>query len=406
MAFLPNPQPMLDDIHWVGIVDWAVRIFHGYHTDEGSSYNSYLIMDEQPTLIDSVKYPFVQEHLERIQAVCALDKIKFIIMNHAEGDHTSSLPLFINQCVNATIVTNKICMNHLQILYPSLKNFDRWQIVDAKSTLNIGKRTLKFVPVPLLHWPDSMFTYSEFDQTLFSNDGFGQHLASAERWSDELPQGQIERLMDEYTANILGHVPHLIKKAVEAASTLSIKNILVAHGASYRGDAVGWAVKKYFDFGAQTHFKPKVSIVYDTMYGTTARAALAIAEGVKSAGAVPHMLPLSAADITKAALNFYDSPCVALGSPTLNSTYMPAQAAVINYCGGLKLLNTRETFLFGAYGWAEKATKDMKADVEKVGAVNSIPAVTWKYNVDVDVLNKCKEAGFQLGKKALVRCGK
>ena len=104
---------MAPDVHYCGVIDWAVRIFHGYNTDEGSSYNSYLIMDEHPTLIDCVKYPFAAEHRERIASICPLDKIEYVVMNHAEGDHSSSLPLLLPFLPNAQVVTNNVCKNNL-----------------------------------------------------------------------------------------------------------------------------------------------------------------------------------------------------------------------------------------------------------------------------------------------------
>ena len=116
-------------------------------------------MDEHPTLIDTVKYPFADEFMERIQTVCNLEDIEYVVMNHAEGDHSSALPIVITRMPKATIVTTQKCKDTLQILYPSLKQHEKWLIVDGKSTLNIGKRDLSFVPVPMVHWPEQMVTY-------------------------------------------------------------------------------------------------------------------------------------------------------------------------------------------------------------------------------------------------------
>jgi len=109
MEYKPFKSEMIPDVFWVGINDWAIRNVHGFHLDEGSSYNSYLIMDQHPTLIDTVYYPFIDEYLERIQSVCDLDKIEYIVMNHAENDHSSTLVAVIDKMPNATIVTNQKC---------------------------------------------------------------------------------------------------------------------------------------------------------------------------------------------------------------------------------------------------------------------------------------------------------
>lgn len=125
---------MVGDVYWVGAIDWSVRNFHGYHTDEGSSYNCYLIMDEVVTLIDTVKANFAGELLERIRALTPLESVRYVVMNHAENDHSGALPVIINHLPNATIVTNAICKDHLERLYPSLRG-QKFQIVDATSTL-------------------------------------------------------------------------------------------------------------------------------------------------------------------------------------------------------------------------------------------------------------------------------
>ena len=120
-------------MYWVGAIDWSVRNFHGYHTDEGSSYNAYLMMDEEKTLIDTVKAPFADELLERIKAVTPLDSVKWVIMNHAENDHTGALPLIIPKLTNATIVANRFCKEHLCLLYPTLKAFRRREVTHFSS---------------------------------------------------------------------------------------------------------------------------------------------------------------------------------------------------------------------------------------------------------------------------------
>lgn len=114
---------------------------------------------------------------------------------------------------------------------------------------------------------------------MFSSDGFGQHIASVERWADELPLNHVMYRLKEYNANILGHVPNLIKKILEAASQLDIKYILTAHGLSWRKEALQTVLTEYSRF-ANLQYLPKVTIAYDSMYGSTSKAALAILEGV------------------------------------------------------------------------------------------------------------------------------
>ncbi|CAL6055987.1 A-type_flavoprotein 2 [Hexamita inflata] len=400
--YKPVKTELIPDVFWVGVNDWAIRIFHGYNTDEGSSYNAYVIMDEKPTLIDTVKCPFAQEHIERIQSVVELSKIEYLVMNHSEPDHSGAIAKVYALMPQATIVTNMKCKENLELLYPELKALNpKWLVVDNKSQLNIGKRTLSFVPVPMIHWPCNMFTYCQADSTLFSNDGFGQHLATAERWADQLPLERVMHLMKEYNANILGHLPVLLKNALVQASKLDIKYILTAHGVGWRGETIAPLLEEYSRFANQ-NYRKKVTIMFDSMYGSTARAAIAMSEGVKSTGAMVEVVDLKACSLTAVALHMYDSACFAFGSPALNSTMMPLVESAIGYCRGLKLLAGKTGAIFGAYGWAGAPTiNDMTEALKKCNANIDEVKLQWKLQVNDEVLAKSYEQGVKLGMKAL-----
>ena len=193
---------------------------------------------------------------------------------------------------------------------------------------------------------------------MFSNDAFGQHLATTERWADELPLERVMHLVREYNANILAPVPHLIKKVLETLEPIAIKRILTAHGVGWRGDSIADVLGEYARF-SQLKYNKKVTIVFDSMYCSTSKAAIAIAEGVKSTGAQCQVLDLKATDLTKVALHLYDSKCFAFGSPTLNATMMPTVEGAIGYLRGLKLLSKKYGVVFGAYGWAATGVKEM-----------------------------------------------
>ena len=122
-------------VYWTGAVDWMVRRFHGYYTNEGSSYNAYLLDDpEMPTLIDTVKADFAVEMIGRLRRLIDPERIRYIVMNHAENDHSGALPTVVRALPNATIVTNAVCKEHLLILYPELKDA-RFQVVSTTTPL-------------------------------------------------------------------------------------------------------------------------------------------------------------------------------------------------------------------------------------------------------------------------------
>ena len=171
------------DVYWVGGIDWNERNFHGYTTDRGSTYNAYLIMDEQVTLIDTCKPAFAGELIERISEVVDPACIEHVIVNHVEQDHSGAVPAISYLAPRAKIyASGPHGVNGLTAHYG-----DRGYVpVKTGDTLRIGKRTLSFTQTMMVHWPDNMATYSEYDRILFSNDAFGQHFASSKHFDDEV----------------------------------------------------------------------------------------------------------------------------------------------------------------------------------------------------------------------------
>lgn len=165
------------DVYWVGALDWNARSFHGYKTEDGITYNAYLIMDEKVTLIDTAKITFKDELISRISTVIDPSKIDVLICNHVEMDHSGSTPVIKQLSPNVEIYASApqgvrgLTAHYGDLGYHGVKTGD---------TLSIGKRTLTFVQTPMVHLPDNMVTYDAYDKILFSNDAFGQHYASSE----------------------------------------------------------------------------------------------------------------------------------------------------------------------------------------------------------------------------------
>ena len=164
-----------DGVNWVGVIDWNLRDFHGYVTYRGATYNSYLILDEKIALVDTVKSTFSEELVEKISELTSFEKIDYIIVNHVEMDHSSGLPLIAKLAKNAKIIASTRGKDALIEHYGH--DFDRVKTVKNGDELKLGSRTLKFLEAPMLHWPDSMFTYVAEDKLLMPNDAFGQHIA-------------------------------------------------------------------------------------------------------------------------------------------------------------------------------------------------------------------------------------
>src|SRR3972149_11867647 len=321
-----------DGVYWVGVVDWNIRDFHGYITRRGSTYNAYLISDEKTALVDTVKHAFSNELLQNISEITTLEKIDYIIINHVEMDHSSSLPSVAKLAKNATIIASERGKDAIIEHYGA----DFIQTVKTGDELKLGKRTLRFVEAPMLPWPDSMFTYVVEDKILMPNDAFGQHLATSERFDDEVDEHVLMEEAKTYYANILMLLGGLISRKIQEVVQMGIPIAMIApsHGIIWRSNP-SKIIQAYLDWSAGKS-QNKVVIVYDTMWSSTDKMARAIAEGATSQGVDVKLLKLRASDLTEAMTEILDAKAVVVGSPTLNSQMFPTLSSFLTYITGLK----------------------------------------------------------------------
>ena len=390
-----NKVSLAEGINWVGVVDWNIRDFHGYVTRRGTTYNAYLIQDEKTALVDTVKHTFSSELLRNICEIVDPAKIDYIIVNHVEMDHSSSLPEVAKHAKNATIIASQRGKDAIIEHYGADFNI---QTVKTGDTLKLGKRTLSFVEAPMLHWPDSMFTYVVEDKILMPNDAFGQHLASSERFDDEVDEHVLMEEAKTYYANILMPLAPLITRKIQEVVQMGIPIAMIApsHGIIWRSDP-SKIIKAYSDWSAGV-FKNKVVIVFDTMWGSTDKMARAIAEGVASQGVDVKLLKLRAANNTEAMTEILDAKAVVVGSPTLNNGMFPTIGSFFTYATGLKPKGKLWSF-FGSYGWGGGAVKSMTEMAQKAGFQVHEPSIEVKYVPDSEDLKKCFEFGQQIAAK-------
>ncbi len=387
-----------ENIYWVGYVDWDVRDFHGYKTDRGSSYNAYLIKDEKIAIIDSVKAPYAKSYLANIQNHAPLDKVDYVVCNHAEPDHSGSLPTLMKECVNAELVCNAKCQKTLSMHYDT-SNW-KFKVIDESTELSLGKRTLKFINTPMAHWPESMFTYVPQEKLLFSMDAFGQHYASSERFDDLVPMDEVMFEAKTYYANIIMLYGAQVEKVLAKASGIDIEMIAPSHGVIWRKH-IADIVEAYKEWMV-CKAKPKVIIFYDTMWRSTALMADAIYEGVKKSGVSVKKYDLKSTNITVIAREALDSAAIAVGSPTLNKSLMPKVAEALTYLKGLAPKG-KTAVAFGSYGWAKKGGQDDVLEYLKAMDCEILePELIQCQFVPTDeVLEECRKTGELLAKKAL-----
>ena len=390
-----NKVTLAEGINWVGVVDWNIRDFHGYVTQRGSTYNAYLIRDEKTALVDTVKHTFSNELLRNICELVDPAKIDYIIVNHVEMDHSSSLPVIAKLAKNAVIIASARGKDAIIEHYGADFNI---QTVKTGDQLKLGKRTLQFVEAPMLHWPDSMFTYIIEDKILMPNDAFGQHLASSERFDDEVDPHVLMEEATIYFANILMPFAPLITRKIQEVVQMGIPIDMIApsHGMIWRSDP-SKIIKAYSDWSAGVS-KNKVVIVFDTMWGSTDKMARAILEGAASQGVDVKLLKLRAANRTEAMTEILDAKAVVVGSPTLNNGMFPTLGSFLTYATGLKPKGKLWAF-FGSYGWGGGAVKNMTEMAQKAGFEVYDQSVQVKYVPDAEDLKKCFEFGQQIAAK-------
>ena len=386
-----------DHVYWVGAIDWTIRDFHGYTTPRGSTYNAYLIMAEKITLIDTVKAPFKDEMLARIKSVVDPSQIKYIISNHSEMDHSGCLAEVID-----LIKPEKVFASALGI--KALKNFfhDDHEITAVKEgeSLSLGDMELNFMETRMIHWPDSMFSYLAQDQVLFSQDAFGLHLASLERFDDEIPAATLEYEAATYYANIVLPYSPVVLKALEKvkAKGWEIKYFAPDHGPVWRKD-LGIIVELYQKWAAQ---KPtaKAVVVYATMWHSTEKMARAISESLAEEGVKVKMMPVNEVHRSNVVYEVLEAGALIVGSSTLNNNILPAMADVMTYLKGLKPANLIGAS-FGSYGWSGESVRHLEEMLKEMKVEIVAEGVSSKQVPDEAVLDKCRELGKTIAARLL-----
>ncbi|HUL30112.1 MAG TPA: FprA family A-type flavoprotein [Thermodesulfobacteriota bacterium] len=347
-------------IYWVGAIDWNIRDFHGYSTPYGTTYNAYLILDEKNVLVDTVKAPFYIEMLGRISEIIDPSKIDVVVSNHVEMDHSGSLTQMVGRIGDPMVITSERGQKGLTKHYQKPL---RWKIIKSGDTFSIGSRTLTFVEAPMLHWPDSMFTYIKEDRLLLPNDAFGQHVATSQRFEDEVG-GEVLKHAAKYYANILWPLAPLILKKVDEVVKMGIPIDMIApsHGLIWRKNP-GRIIEAYVDW-SRGKAGNKILVIYDTMWGSTESMAKAILKGLIEEGVEAKLLHLRSNHRSDLIEEMLEAKGVLLGSPTLNNGMFPSMGDFLTYLKGLK---PKGKFfgLFGSYGWAGGAVKEMRKVLEQ-----------------------------------------
>ncbi len=373
-------------VWWVGGIDWNERSFHGYTTEQGITYNAYLIMDETVTLIDTAKATFTDEFIQRISQVVDPAKIELVVTNHVEMDHSGSLPAIHRLAPNARIVASAPAgVNEVRAHYGI-----EVEGVKTGDSIKIGERTLHFVQTPMVHWPDNMVTFCPEDGILYSNDAFGQHYATTKRFDDENDLCEVFKQAKKYYANIVWPYGAQVQKAFGSLAGLDIKLIAPSHGVIWRSH-IPEIMEKYQAWSTY-QAEEKAVVVYDSMWHSTEAMAREITDAFIREGVPAKLIDVKHTHISDIMLELCDARYVACGSPTLNSNMMPTMASFLTYMRGLSPNNSQRIGIaFGSYGWAPLGPKQVYAEMENAKFNMAAPVIAQQWIPSEENLSALQE---------------
>lgn len=397
MSNIYSAVKISDHVYWVGAIDWTIRDFHGYKTPSGSTYNAYLIMADKITLIDTVRAPFKDEMLARIKSIVDPRQITYIISNHSELDHSGCLADVIKMIQPEKVFASTVGVKTLKELFHC--QCEVMQVTD-RECLSLGNMELTFMETRMIHWPDSMFSYLACDQVLFSQDAFGMHLASSERFADELPAARLEYEAATYYANIVLPYSPVVLKTLEkvTASGWDIKIFAPDHGPVWRKD-LGKIIELYQKWALQKT-AAKAVIVYATMWHSTEKMARAIGEALAGEGIKVKLMPMNETHRSEVAYEILEAGALIVGSSTLNNNILPQMADVMTYLKGLRPVNLFGA-AFGSYGWSGESVRHLEEMLKEMKLEIAACAVSSKHVPDDSVLAKCQELGKTIADQLL-----
>ncbi|MBN2438037.1 MAG: anaerobic nitric oxide reductase flavorubredoxin [Deltaproteobacteria bacterium] len=386
-------RPIRSNVSWIGKIDWELRKFHGdeYSTHRGSTYNSYLIEEEKTAVIDTVWAPFAKEYVENLEKQIDLNKIDYVIANHAEIDHSGALPELMGRIPDTPVYCTANGVKSLKGHYHKDWNFHP---VKTGDKLSLGKKELIFVEAPMLHWPDSMFCYLTGDNILFSNDAFGQHYASEKLFNDLVDQAELMAECIKYFANILTPFSELVTKKIHEvlAFNLPVDMICTSHGVIWRSNPVQ-IVQQYMKW-ADSYQENQVTLIYDTMWNGTRIMAENIAQGVRQADPQVNLklYNLAKSDRNDVMTEIFRSRAIIVGSPTINRGVLTSIAALLEEMKGLKFRG-KKAAAFGCYGWSGESVKMIREQLESAGFQVMDDGLRCLWNPDAKSIESCVEYG-------------
>lgn len=389
-----------NNVDWVGKIDWELTHFHGHElsTFHGSSYNAYLIREEKNVLIDTVWLPFADEFIDNLSATIDLHDIDYIVVNHGEVDHSGALPALMKLIPDTPIYCSANAVKSLKGQYHQDWNFN---VVKTGDRLDLGNgKELIFVEMTMLHWPDSMAAFLTGDNILFSNDAFGQHLASEKLFADSVDQCLLWEEAIKYYANIITPFSPMLKRKLAEIEKLNlpIEIIATSHGLSWRENPMQ-IVEKYA-LWCDNYQENQITIIYETMWQGTKKLAEAISRGIREADPDVEikLFNIALTDKNDLVTEVFKSKTAAIGSPTINNSASGNIIGLIDMLKSLKFKG-KKAAAFGCYGWSGEAPKLMEDKLSDAGFEIVAEALRNNWNPDAEGIAAARAFGRELAGK-------
>ena len=393
-------KKITDKVLWVGKTDWELKSFHGdeLSTRRGSSYNAYLVRDTKTALIDTVWHPYDREFVSRLKETIDLTEIDYIVMQHNEVDHSGALRELLREIPGTPIYCTKKGEAILRGHY-----HEDWNCVNVKTgdKLPLGETELTFIEAPMLHWPDTMFSYLSGEEILFSNDGFGQHFASESLFDEDVADAEAMLYeAEKYYTNILCPFSAMVAKKVQQIldMKLPLKMICPSHGVIWK-QRPELIIQKYQQWSA-AYQENQATIAYDTMWQSTRLMAEAIAEGLRDELPTLNVKLMNAArdDKNDILTEMFRSKLILVGSPTINNGISYAISGLLEMIHGLKFKG-KKAAAFGSYGWSGEGVKLITDHLQASGLEIVVPEghrTLWV--PDAEALETCRKYGREIAK--------
>lgn len=397
---MPSLQ-LKPNLYWIGSLDPKLRVFDIImETEFGTTYNSYVLKGSEKTaLIETAKLKTYDQYIQKLNEVCSVKDIDYIVVNHTEPDHAGSVAKLIEQNPNITVVGTSVALDFLKDIVNKPFN----SIVASEDTpLSLGNLNLRFIDAPNLHWPDTMYTYVEEMGVLFTCDSFGAHYCEEKVLLSKVTQlDDYRKALKYYYDMILGPFPDFMQKALAKIEGLKIDMIATGHG-PVLDTRIPEILETYKAWSTILNPNPKKTVVmpYVSSYGYTEKMALAIQEGLKASGDLDvKAFDLVTTPLTEVAQEIYFADGILLGTPTiLGDALKPLwdlTSLLFPVVHGNKVAGA-----FGSYGWSGEGAINLTERLTQL-RMDVVDPLTIRFNPDDDKLKTCYTYGLEFGKRVL-----